>query len=175
MGDMPSDRRPLYAAMLNLHNRLCVVVGGGTVALRKVKKLLAAGAQVRVISPVLHDTLRQYALEGRIEYLPRPYQTGDAATGFLIIAATDQPSVNRTIAVEAEEYEKFVNVVDDPQRCTFMVPAVYEQGNLQVAISTSGSDPAGAKRLKEDLAADLQQGTRRFQESMQKWADERNT
>ncbi len=159
----------LYAAMLGLEHRLCVVIGGGQVALRKVEKLLEVGAHVRVISPTAVSTLLQHASEGRIEYIGREYQKGDAGVGFLIIAATDQPEINRKIAQEAEQSDRFVNVVDDPQRCSFMVPATYRQDGLQVAISTEGRDPAGAKRLKDTLAADFRQGTLFFQDEVRKW------
>ena len=163
------DDSPLYAAMLRLERRLCVVVGGGKVALRKVERLLVSGARVRVISPRAVPALLQHASEGRIEYVAREYQRGDAALGFLIVAATDHPEVNRQIAEEAEENERFVNVVDDPLRCSFMVPATYHRSGLQVAISTEGQDPIGAKRLKDTLAADFLHGTRFFQEETEKW------
>ena len=159
----------LYAAMLRLEHRLCVVIGGGKVALRKVDKLLSAGARVRVISPVAVSALLHYSSEGRIEYIDREYQKGDAGVGFLIIAATDQPEVNRQIAQEAEQSERLVNVIDDPQQCSLMVPASYHQDGLQVAISTEGRDPAGAKRLKDTLAADFRQGTRFFQDEVRTW------
>ena len=166
---MGGESKNFYAAMLGLEHRLCVVIGGGKVALRKVEKLLEAGARVRVISPVTVSALLLHADEGRIEYIAREYQKGDASVGFLIIAATDQPEVNRQIAQEAEQSERLVNVVDDPRRCSFIVPATYHQDGLQVAISTAGRDPAGAKRLKDTLAADFRQGTRFFQDEVRTW------
>ncbi len=167
MGVTKENELPLYAAMLRLERRLCVVVGGGRVALRKVDTLLSSGARVRVISPRLEPPLLEYAAAGRIEYLERTYQTGDATAGFLIVAATDQPEINRQIAHEAEASERFVNVVDDPALCTYMVPATYRENSLQVAISTEGRAPAEAKRLRDTLASDVVHGTNRFQAMIQ--------
>lgn len=166
---MTGEENALYAAMLRLRRRLCVVVGGGEVAARKVGKLLESGARVRVISPHVVPAIAQYAEQGRIEYIAREYREGDASQGFLIFAATNRREVNRRIAEEAERHQKFVNVVDDPERCSFMVPATFSQSGLQVAVSTEGQDPAGAKRLKNILASDFSQGTRRFQDEVKQW------
>jgi precorrin-2 dehydrogenase/sirohydrochlorin ferrochelatase len=166
MSDKPT---PLYPAMLRLSERLCVVVGGGEVALRKVKNLLAAGAKIRVISPHIVPEIAAYAREGCIEYLPRVYLPGDAAQGFLVIAATNQRQVNQTVADEADTLGKLVNVVDDPAQCSFMVPAQYIKDGLQIAVSTQGQDPAAAKHLKNVLATDFARGTRGFQDEVEQW------
>jgi precorrin-2 dehydrogenase/sirohydrochlorin ferrochelatase len=155
-----------YPIGLNLRGRLCVVVGGGKVAARKIQKLLAAGAQVKVISPELDPSLQDLKHCGAIVHFPRIYQTGDLQHAFLAIAATDSREVNRKVYEEASEAGVLINVVDNPDLCSFIVPATLQRGNLQISISTSGTDPAGAKKLKETLQSDLEYGTLQFQNAI---------
>lgn len=140
-----------YPLFLKVHNKKCVVVGGGEVAERKVESLVEGGARVTVISPTLTPGLRRRAEEGSVKVVPRPYQRGDLAEALLVIAATDDAQVNRGVAAEARKRGILVNVVDAPRLSSFIVPSVVRRGNLQVAISTGGRSPALAKRLREEL------------------------
>jgi siroheme synthase-like protein len=142
------DYYPIY---LNLRGRPCVVVGGGTVAEGKVAGLLEAGARVRVIAPTLTAALADWARAGRLVHEPRAYAMGDLAGAFLVIGATDEPAVNQQVWEEAEALRVLVNVVDDTPHCNFIAPAIVRQGDLAVAISTSGKAPALAVRLKEQI------------------------
>jgi siroheme synthase-like protein len=144
------DFYPIY---LNLAGRPCVVVGGGTVAEGKVAGLLEAGARVRVIAPELTPALADWAREGRVAHEPRVFAVGDLAGAFLVIGATDEPDVNQQVWEEAEALRLLVNVVDDTPHCNFIAPAIVRQGDLVVAISTSGKAPALAVRLKEHIQA----------------------
>ncbi len=134
-----------------LHKALCVVIGGGEVAERKVSSLLEAQAKVQVISPTLTDGLRQLAAEKAIDHLARAYQDGDLEGAFLAIAATDDPATNRAVFQEAEAREILVNVVDKPSLCNFLVPAVVRRGSLVIGISTEGRSPALAARVRQRL------------------------
>ncbi len=138
-----------YPAFLNLTDRLCIVVGGGGVAERKVLSLLKAGASVRVISPELNEGLQRLKEEGRIQHIDRAYQEGDLKDAFLIIAATSDMDVNRAVYEEAKD--RPVNVVDVPELCSFIVPSIIERGPLLIAISTSGASPAMARSIREEL------------------------
>jgi precorrin-2 dehydrogenase/sirohydrochlorin ferrochelatase len=131
--------------------RQTVVIGGGHVAARKVEGLLAAGAQVKVISPLLVPALQRLADSGVLTHTPRPYQHGDLKDTFLAIAATDENIVNRAVWAEAMQRGCLVNVVDDPEHSTFILPAVLQRGEMSVAISTGGGSPALARRLRERL------------------------
>jgi len=138
--------------LVGLENRLCVVVGGGEVAQRKVESLLEAGAErVVVISPRLTKKLRALLQANRIEHRPRGYQQGDLEGAFVVIAATDDPDVNREVWQEAQEKRLLVNVVDDPQHCNFFVPSVVRSGDLTISICTGGQDPALSARLRQEL------------------------
>jgi precorrin-2 dehydrogenase / sirohydrochlorin ferrochelatase len=131
--------------------RQTVVIGGGQVAARKVEGLLAAGAQVKVISPILIPELQSLADSGVITFAQRSYHEGDLEGAFLVIAATDEISVNHAAWAEANQRGCLVNVVDDPEHSTFILPAVLQRGEMSVAVSTGGGSPALARRLRERL------------------------
>ena len=131
--------------------RRTVVVGGGHVAARKVESLLEAEAQVKVISPVLVPELELLMEAGDITALKRSYQEGDLEGAFLVIAATDDNTVNQAIWAEATKRGCLINVVDDPEHSTFILPAVMQRGEMSLAITTGGGSPALARRLRERL------------------------
>lgn len=120
-------------------------------AARKVDGLLAAGAQVKVISPILIPELQLLSDSGVIHFVQRAYQTGDLDGAYLAIAATDETSVNHAVWAEAIKKGCLVNVVDDPEHSTFILPAVFQRGDMSVAVSTGGGSPALARRLRERL------------------------
>jgi len=131
--------------------RQTVVVGGGYVAARKVEGLLASESQVKVISPVLVPELQLLADSGVITVFERSYQDGDLEGAFLAIAATDEITINHAVWAEAMKRGCLINVVDDPEHSTFILPAVLQRGEMSVAVSTGGSSPALARRLRERL------------------------
>ena len=137
--------------LIGLQSQQSVVVGGGCVAARKVEGLLTADAQVRVISPVIYPDLQKLVDSGAISHTRRTYQDGDLVGAFLVIAATDDPTVNHAVWVEGTKRGCLVNVVDDPEHSTFILPAILYRGEMSVAISTGGGSPALARRLRERL------------------------
>jgi precorrin-2 dehydrogenase/sirohydrochlorin ferrochelatase len=142
-----------YPIFLDLTRRCCLVVGGGTVAERKVQGLLAAGADVVVVSPTLTETLRTWAVDNLLTRLQRPFRDEDVEGCALVIAATDRVEVNAHVAKTARRRGIWVNVVDTPGVCDFIAPAVLRRGPLQIAISTGGRSPMLAKRLRQGLEA----------------------
>lgn len=142
----------MYPVCLEISNKLCVVVGGGSVAERKVLSLLTAGAQVRVISPLLAGTLTPLADDGRIEWFERGFEQGDLAGALLIFAATNNRKVQKAVFQEAAQTGQLVNVIDAPDRCSFHVPAVVQRGDLTLAVSTGGKSPAVASMVRRQLA-----------------------
>lgn len=140
-----------YAAMLRLAGQRCVIVGGGTVAARKLGPLLAAGAEVVVIAPEIGPAIERAALEGRVELARRAYRRGDLGSAALAFVATDSRAVNAAVADEARRQGIPVNVADDPAGSTFHVPAVLRRADLTVAISTDGRSPAFARRLRQEI------------------------
>ncbi len=162
-----------YAAYLNLRDALCVVIGGGKVAKRKIETLIACQASVRCISPEIESEIHDWVNEGRIEHIARKYRTGDVADAVLVFAATHDSLVNQSVCEEAKHFGKLVNVVDHPASCSFIVPATYRRGSLQIAISTSGENPAMAKRMRTTLEQDIQDGTEHFIGEIRRWLGRR--
>src|SRR5919107_5141450 len=137
----------LYPIFLNLSGRRCVVVGGGTVATRKVGKLLRTGAEVIVVSPEVRPELAGMDVE--IQH--RPYESGDLEGANLAFAATESREVNTLVAQEAKERGVPINVADRPAEGDFTVPSTLRRGGLQVAVSTGGAAPTLARRIRGEL------------------------
>jgi siroheme synthase-like protein len=150
----PVDRRarPVddgYSIIVRLQGRRVLVVGGGHVALRKAVGLLAAGASVTVVSP---NFVAEFdALDG-VELVHRRYASTDLAGAWLVVAATDDPLVQQQVFDEGERARVFVNSADDPDRCSFILPAVARRGPVIVSVSTQGRSPALAGQLRDRLA-----------------------
>jgi precorrin-2 dehydrogenase/sirohydrochlorin ferrochelatase len=136
---------------LDVTGRECVVVGGGEVAERKVEALLNAGAHVTVVSPHLSQSLESIAARGLVTHIARDYERGDIRGSVLVYAASDDPKLHRELVAEARALGIPINVVDVPELCTFISPAVVNRGDLQIAISTGGASPAFAARLRRAL------------------------
>ncbi len=136
---------------LDVTGRECVVVGGGEIAARKVESILEAGANVTVVSPRLSPPMDAIVASGLATHIARDYQPGDIRGCVLVYAATDDPKLHRELAAEARALGIPINVVDVPELCTFIAPAVVKRGDLQIAISTGGASPAFAARLRHAL------------------------
>lgn len=146
-----------YPVFLEMKGRSCVVVGGGPVAERKVEGLLAAGARVTVVSPELTPGLAALKKEGRLQHVARAYREGDLAAYELAVVATDDGAVNAGVAREGRTRGVWVNAVDDPPNCDFILPSIIRRGDVVIAVSTGGASPALARRLREDLEAFLEE------------------
>jgi precorrin-2 dehydrogenase/sirohydrochlorin ferrochelatase len=140
-----------YPIYLNITNRRCVVVGGGDVAERKVQRLLECGAHVVVIGKTLTPRLKVMKREGRIDQINDDYDAAYIHDAFLVIGATDRDEINARISSDARKRGILINIVDDPDKCDFILPSLFQRGDLSVAISTGGKSPALAKKLREDM------------------------
>jgi len=139
--------------LINLSRRCTIVIGGGSVALRKVQGLLAADAAVKLISPEIIPEIEALSRDGSLELERRAYRRGDLSGAFLVIAATDDAGVNQEVWEDALQVGCLVNVVDDPARSNFIVPALVRRGEFCLAVSTGGASPALARRTREQLEA----------------------
>ena len=140
-----------YPLFLDLASQPVVVIGAGSVASRKTRTLLAAGAVVTVISPVASAMIRRLARAKRIRWMRRRYRRGDLRRARLVIAATDDLMVNTLVCAEAKRRKLLVNCIAPPSAGTFIVPSQVRRGGITLAISTAGTSPAFAKRLRRDL------------------------
>ena len=144
-----------YPVFLNVRGKKCVVIGGGDVALRKVKVLLEHGAGVEVISPDLCPELAKLAESGKIRAFIREYRAGNFKNAFIVIAATDNRGINQRVVAEARKRAVLVNVVDDAENSDFIVPSHLRRGELTIAVSTGGASPALARKIRSRLEKEL--------------------
>lgn len=137
-----------YPVSLDLAGRRVLVVGGGAIAARKVAGLLRAGAAVTVVAP---EAVSEIAEDPDVRWHQREYRRGEVASYRLAITATDDAAVNRQVARDGEAANVFVNSADDPSNCSFILPAVINRGDLQIAVSTNGRSPAFAAWARRSL------------------------
>lgn len=142
-----------YPMFICLQNRPCLVVGGGKVALRKAESLLQSGAQLKLIAPELDQALAkllgQYPHQAN--WQAREFQDQDIPGHYLIIAATNNRTVNARIAELADQHQTPVNVVDDQAACSFILPSVVDRSPVMIAVSTGGASPVLARQLRMKL------------------------
>ncbi len=142
---------PFYPLNLNIENRLCVVIGGGNVAQRKVMALLEANARVRVVSPIFTSLLTQYVKENRIEGIFTKYAPEVLEGASLVFAATDNSPVNAQVIANAAERGIFANSADAPEAGNFITPAAIRRGDLLLTVATGGNTPALSAQIVRDL------------------------
>lgn len=145
---------PIFA---DLRDRPCLVVGGGVVALRKVRLLMSAGARITVNAPELHPALACWLRAGRITHAAGRFDPVHLTGMVLAIAATDDRTVNRSVWAAGERLGLLVNSVDDPEASSFIVPAIVDRSPLVVAVSSGGTAPVLARRLRQWLELILPQ------------------
>jgi len=144
-----------YPAMLDIKDKPCVVIGGGKVAERKITSLVKAGANITVISPDVTEDIANLVKINRIEWKQKTYEQGDLAGFFIVIIATNNKGLNEAIYRDTEHPYQLVNTIDDNRLCSFIVPSSFRRGHLQIAISTHGSSPSLAKKIREQLEEDF--------------------
>jgi len=140
-----------YPVNLDVQNRECLVVGGGSVGERKVNTLLECEARLTVVTTLATERLQTLASEGRIDLKNKSYEPSDLEGKFLVIGATDSEEVNERISKDAAKRGLLCNIADRPQACSFVLPAIVRQGDLLIAISTSNKSPAVARRIRQTL------------------------
>ena len=154
---------PLYPVGLVVRGRRCLVVGGGRVAARKARSLLECGAAVTMVAPEVHEALGLLSAEGTIAAIDgppldvqlRPYERGEAARYQLVVTATGDGDVDAAVHADAEEAGVWVNSADDPEHCSVVLPAVWRQGPVTVAVSSGGESPALSTWLRSRVAEAL--------------------
>lgn len=156
----------MYPVNLILDNKACVVIGGGDVACRKIKGLIAAKAKVTVVSPELNEELLAMQNDGQFTWLKRVYKNGDIKGYALAICATDDERINKAAAAEANREKILINVVDRLRLCDFAMPAVIRRGDLLITSSTNGKSPAMAREIRRELEKFIDKGYAPFIEKM---------
>ncbi|WP_051309348.1 precorrin-2 dehydrogenase/sirohydrochlorin ferrochelatase family protein [Desulfogranum japonicum] len=145
----------MYPISVDISNRLCVIVGGGKVAERKVQGVLAQGAKVRLVSPQITSLLYSMVDQKHIEWRRNCYKPGDLEGAFLVFAATSSPETQEKILRHARAQEILINLADNPEQSDFHVPASFTRNDLCVTVSTHGKSPAMAAMVKRLLEQDM--------------------
>ncbi|MEJ2764901.1 siroheme synthase [Photobacterium sp. MCCC 1A19761] len=146
-----------FPVFLKLNDRKVIVIGGGEVACRKIDLLYQAGACITLVSPAIHPYLSGLVEENNIAWLQQSYQK-DVLSGFhQVWATTDDPALNHQIFKDANSLGLWTNVVDDPQHCHFITPAMVDRSPIQVAISSGGASPVLVRMIREKLETQLPQ------------------
>ena len=141
-----------YPIYVNLRGKRCLVVGAGQVGRRKIATLAECGAEeILVIDLAPAEACAELLSHPAVAFACRPYETSDLDGRFLVIASTDDEALNWRISRECAERGIPCNIVDQPEKCSFIVPALFTQGDLTVAISTGGSSPALARKIRQGL------------------------
>ena len=140
-----------YPVVLRLAGRRCVVVGGGSVATRKIGTLVRSGADVLVVAPEVAPEIEAFAASGGVRIERRPFQPADLDGALLAFAATDRRAVNQAVAQSAEERGVLANVADDPSASDFTNPGLVRRRDITLAVSTGGRSPAFTRFLREQL------------------------
>jgi precorrin-2 dehydrogenase/sirohydrochlorin ferrochelatase len=146
---------PLFPLLMKLDGEKVVVVGGGAIAERKAGSLLECGADVTVISPRVKGGLAGLLNHPRLHHIDRLYRPGDLEGSVLAVVAINDRAAGEFIANDARKLNIPVNVVDRPELCTFIVPAVVRRGRLTMAVSTGGASPAWSRHIKRRLAEEF--------------------
>ncbi len=166
------DSLKYYPISLDIANKNCLVVGGGSVGARKAITLARCRAIVKVVSPFFSDEFVKktdiyckietpfdkfekdelnFKNSGKIISIKKPYDSNDLNSTFLVIGATDNMDVNRQIAYDAKQRDVLCNIADFPEGSSFVLPSIVQRGDLVITISTSGNSPALAKKLRKEL------------------------
>jgi precorrin-2 dehydrogenase / sirohydrochlorin ferrochelatase len=141
-----------YPVYLNLKNKRVVVIGGGEVAERKIESLLGTDASIIVISPQVTPRIQTLAEQNQIGLHVRAYAPGDCDGATLVLSATDDLKASEQVFRDATKAGAWVNTADQPSRCGFIMPAVVRRGDVTIAISTGGTSPGLAARLRQKIA-----------------------
>lgn len=141
-----------FPIQIKVEQQPVLIIGGGSVACRKARTLLKYGADITVISPEFHPDFDSLTPIHRVQ---RPYRSGDLTDACLVICATNRDDVNQSVWEEAQARHIPVNVVDQPQRCSFFIPSIEKKGDLTLAIATNGASPSLARKLRQRLAKEI--------------------
>lgn len=160
-----------FPIFLKLDGRRCLVVGGGEIALRKVRLLLSAGADVVVAAPALCPALAALAADGRVRHLAEAFADAQLEDAWLVIAATGEPAVNRTVCAAAARHRIWANAVDDGASGSYITPAIIDRSPLVIALSTGGGVPVLARLLRARLESLIPAGWGRLARLAASWRE----
>ncbi|HNP34556.1 MAG TPA: siroheme synthase CysG [Woeseiaceae bacterium] len=147
-----------FPAFLNLNDKPVLVVGGGTVAARKIKMLIAAGARPHVVAPQVVPAIGRMLRAGQLSHSPRRFRDDDVTGHWLVVSACGAPGLSKKVARAAQRARVFCNAVDEPGSCSYIVPAIVDRSPILVAVSSGGTAPVLARQIRARIEALLPAG-----------------
>ena len=158
-----------FPAFLDLSGRPCLVAGGGSVALRKLRLLISAGARVTAVAPHFSDEFAEFAAANDVGLIEREFRGSDVDGNWLVVSATGNASVERAVFEAASAAGIFCNCVDDIGNCSYITPAIVDRGSIVVAVSSGGAAPVLARKVREQIEAALPARLGRLAELARRW------
>ena len=160
----------IFPISLKLQQQRCLIVGGGHIAYRKASLLVKAGAIVDVIAPEIEPELRQLVYKSMGQYIQAAFSENILATGYrLVIAATDNTAVNKSVFEQCEARNILVNSVDDIPNCRFMVPAIIDRSPLVISVASNGASPVLSRQLRTQIETIVPHGMGKLAEFSGLW------
>ena len=160
----------IFPISLKLQQQRCLIVGGGHIAYRKASLLVKAGAIVDVIAPEIEPELRQLVYKSMGQYIQAAFSENILATGYrLVIAATDNTAVNKSVFEQCEARNILVNSVDDIPNCRFMVPAIIDRSPLVISVASNGASPVLSRQLRTQIEMIVPHGMGKLAEFSGLW------
>ena len=146
-----------FPIFIDLSEKKVVVIGGGTIATRRIKTLLGFVKQILVAAPMVTDELQELHRQGKIEWLQEAYSESRVKDADMVIAATNEPKVNQQIKADCQRMEKesgrqiLVSVIDDRELCDFYFPSIVQNEDVVIGINSGGKSPALTKRIRKGI------------------------
>jgi len=144
-----------FPLVLDMADKACLVVGGGEVATRKAEALMHARARVTVIAPEATAQIADWAAEGLLDWRQELFSAHELKKYTFVIAATNHSDVNMAVWQAVKEVDGWINIVDRPDLCNFIVPSTVQRGKLVIAISTSGASPGLARKIRQRVEQEI--------------------
>ncbi|MCI5870055.1 MAG: bifunctional precorrin-2 dehydrogenase/sirohydrochlorin ferrochelatase [Dorea sp.] len=150
-------KRPYFPIFIDISEKKIQIIGGGRIALRRVKTLLAFTEKIQVISPQVSEELEQYAKEGRIQWIRDQYRSEYLDGADIVLAATDDPACNELVAEDCRKRKIMVNVSHSQELCDFYFPAIIMEDQIVTGITSSGMNHEKVRRVREVIEDTLKQ------------------
>lgn len=148
---MKGNRQGYFPLFIDIKGKNIKVIGGGTIALRRVKTLLNFGAVITVIAPKAAEEISTLAKAGKINWEQRIYKQGDCSGAFLVIAAADKREINHAVFEECREKNILISAADKKEECSFYFPAVIQEGDIVIGVTSGGLNHKGVRKAADTI------------------------
>jgi len=145
-----------FPVFVDLQDKKIIIIGGGNIALRRIQTLLPFGGEIIVIAPNLHEKLLDLFNKGQIGWLQKEYAAGDCKHGYMVLACTNDRTVNYSVYLETKEINCYRNICDRKEESNFYFPGIASKGEVVVGITASGTNHHLAKSVTRKIQQELE-------------------